>query len=86
MIVLYHRFFKKRFARLDAKTKERFLVRLKLFEKNRLHPQLNNHQLSGKYAEYRSINVTGDYRALYKEITEHVIEFQIIDTHGNLYS
>ena len=85
MIILYHRAFEKRFALLDVKTQEQFYKRLRLFWSDKFHPQLNNHQLAGKYSEYRSINITGDYRALYKEITDEVVEFKTIDTHSNLY-
>ena len=47
-------------------------------------PVLNNHALKGKYQGYRSINVTGTLRVLYKSEGETVI-FITIDAHSNLY-
>ncbi|KKW39679.1 MAG: hypothetical protein UY89_C0016G0007 [Parcubacteria group bacterium GW2011_GWA1_54_9] len=50
--------------------------------------RLNNHELHGKYANHRSINVTGDIRAVYRKIdiaTDDVL-FVDIGTHGELYS
>ena len=47
-------------------------------------PILNNHALKGKYLGYRSINITGDLRVLYKKEGNMMI-FTVIDTHSNLY-
>ena len=38
------------------------------------------------FTGYRSINITGDLRAVYKFINEEECIFVIIDTHSNLYS
>ena len=51
---------------------------------NEFHPILNNHALSGEYEGYRSINITGDLRVLYRREGEVVI-FVTIDSHSNLY-
>lgn len=51
---------------------------------NEFDPLLNNHALGGKYAGFRSINITGDLRVLYKKNGEFVI-FVKIDSHSNLY-
>ena len=85
MIFLFHRQFRKRYKKLHQKTKARFEERLKLFENDQFHPLLENHALRGVWKEYRSINVTGDIRAIYKAIDARKIEFVLIGTHHELY-
>jgi len=45
---------------------------------------LDNHSLQGTWLGHRSINVTGDFRAIFKETQDAAI-FVDIDTHHNLY-
>ena len=47
--------------------------------------ELNNHALHGEYLGYRSINITGDLRAVYEIQDEKAVKFLFIDTHSNLY-
>lgn len=59
-----------------------------LFLDNPNHPNLRNHALREKYAGYRSIDVTGDWRALFKirkSKLKTVITFHILGTHTQLY-
>lgn len=86
MLVLRHKNFDKSFKKLDKVIKNKFYERLQIFQEEPFAHVLHNHALKGKYEGYRSINITGDYRVVYREITEGVIEFQVIDTHSNLYS
>lgn len=65
--------------------KQKTIERLQLFSNEPFNPILNNHALSGKYRGRHSINVTGDYRALYKQIRSDIALFVDIDTHSNLY-
>ena len=85
MKIYFHKNFEKKIKKLDRKIKKQFFSRLILFEKNPFAPQLNNHSLKGKFAGYRSINITGDFRAIFKQLDRDSIEFSTIDTHGNLY-
>jgi len=63
--------------------------RIALFRLDPFHPLLHNHILTGEYKGYRSINITGDWRALYVEKKtiegEIVIEFRLLGTHSQLY-
>lgn len=86
MKIYFYSHFEKKFKKLDSAVRIKFLSRLKLFSRNPFHPQLRNHALKGSFTGYRSINVTGDYRAVYKQVAENAVEFQTIDTHSNLYS
>ncbi len=84
MRVDYHKQFRKQYQRSSRKIQAKFNERLRVFIDNPYAPELNNHALHGKYLEYRSINITGDLRAVY-EIQGEVIKFLFMDTHSNLY-
>lgn len=85
MIARFHRNFDKQFKKLRASKKQKTEERLLLFLQNPFHPVLNNHPLKGKYLDYRSINITGDIRAIYKLISENEVIFIAVDSHSNLY-
>lgn len=84
MVITYHKTFIKQSKILSPRTKEKLTQRLKLFSQEEYNPLLNNHSLAGKYLGYRSINITGDLRALYRKEADIVI-FTNIDSHSNLY-
>jgi addiction module RelE/StbE family toxin len=84
MIIIYHKDFTKGFKKLSPKIKEKFKDRLTLFEKDEFDPVLNNHSLKGKYLGYRSINVSGDIRAIFKRDFQSAL-FVAINKHSNLY-
>lgn len=85
MKVSFHKNLDKSYKKCSAKAQAQFKKRLKLFLENPYHPLLENHALHGEWREFRSINITGDYRALYQYLNDGVAEFFIIDTHSNLY-
>lgn len=85
MYVNYERKFKKQYLKADKKIKLEFDKRLKQFTKDPFSPQLNNHSLTGRYKGFRSINITGDWRAIFKEEKDNVI-FQLLGTHSQLYT
>ena len=69
-----------------AVIQEKFYERFKLFVKDQHNPLLANHILSGEWAGFRSINVTGDIRAVFEEVDKNQIEFIDIGSHSKLYS
>jgi len=85
MKVHFHRHFSRSYQKCSIKIQTRFKERLKLFLCEPYNPSLENHALRGEWQKFRSINITGDYRALYRYIDDHIVEFFIIDTHSNLY-
>lgn len=85
MIVRFHRDFDKQYKKLKVSEKKKTQERLLLFLQNPYHPVLNNHPLKGKYLDYRSINITGDLRAIYKLISDSEVIFIAVDSHSNLY-
>lgn len=89
MDIRYDRVFLKQFHKANRNIRSAFVDRLKLFQIDSFHPFLHNHALTGLYKGYRSINVTGDWRALYVESRsvsgEVIIEFKLFGTHSQLY-
>ena len=85
----YSKTFDKQLRKSPLKIKIAFRKRLKLFLENAFHPLLNNHPLSGKLSGYRSINITGDWRAIYSSVNnakgEITVVFEMIGTHSQLY-
>lgn len=86
MIIKLHKSFDKLYKKLNKKEKDKIKERLYLFIDNPFDPTLNNHPLRGKYTDYRSINITGDLRAIYKQISENECIFVAIGNHNNLYN
>ncbi|OGI70159.1 hypothetical protein A3A09_03580 [Candidatus Nomurabacteria bacterium RIFCSPLOWO2_01_FULL_42_20] len=86
MAITYSRIFKKMFRKKDVWVQEKFRERLSLFIKDINHPLLNNHPLDGVWFGCRSINITGDFRAVYEELGNDCFEFVAIGTHSELYS
>lgn len=79
-----HRFIKQ--LKKSPKSVQRaFGERLELFLTKANHPLLHNHSLKGEYAGYRSLNVTGDWRAIFQEINGSTTYFIMIGTHSQLY-
>ncbi len=85
MIAYTHRRFDKRYAKLPKKVQERFKDRRNIFLSNPFDPILENHPLTGEYAGCRSINVTGDYRAIFYHVSDSIVRFIKIGTHHELF-
>lgn len=62
-----------------------FNERVRIFVSDRYNPILNNHELKGKYQGCRSINVGGDWRAIFQELANGDIYFEFIGTHSQMY-
>ena len=76
--------FKKAANKLSLGQKAQLEERLALFLENPYNPLLRNHQLGAEFADFRSINISGDLRALYYiEGKDYVFTF--IGTHAQLY-
>ena len=84
MEIILHPSFSKDFGKLDDKIRAKFVERRDLFIENPYHLLLNNHALSGEWAGHRSINVTGDFRAIFRPY-ESLCVFVRIGTHPQLY-
>ncbi|HLD01631.1 MAG TPA: type II toxin-antitoxin system mRNA interferase toxin, RelE/StbE family [Patescibacteria group bacterium] len=80
--------FLKQQSKAPFEIKRAWIKRLALFNQNPFHSQLKNHALTGQFKGRRSINITGDWRAIYMEHkgrTGTVIVFELLGTHSQLY-
>lgn len=85
MKIELHRNFLKAYSRQSKKIQDKFKEKRDLFVKEMFHPLLNNHSLTGEYEGCRSINVTGDIRAIFYIKIDGDIVFIDIDSHSELY-
>ncbi len=78
--------FEKDLKRAPKQVQIAFRRRLALFFINQNDIVLNNHPLIGIYKGCRSINVTGDWRAIFREFEDgEIIYFDVLGTHSKLY-
>ena len=85
MIIETTKNFDKQYSKLNEKTKALFKNRITIFKDNPFDSRLRNHALKGRYLGYRSIDITGDVRALYTVKGNSIIIFGFIGSHGQLY-
>lgn len=89
MEILYGDKFQKQYNKAPKPVRVAFRKRISLFEKDVFHILLHNHQLTGKYSGHRSINITGDWRAVYRESIDTLgnaaYHFIVFGTHSQLY-
>lgn len=84
MTVAYSKAFMKQAKRLSPELRQRLQERIVAFGDNPLNPILRNHTLRGKFKDYRSIDISGDVRALYLQLGNDAI-FDAVGTHSQLY-
>ena len=77
--------FKKNYRKLAAPIRARADRTILLFCNNPFEPILNNHPLHGEYRDRRSLDVTGDFRIVYREIVPGIALLINIGTHHELY-
>ncbi len=85
MKLVFSKQFQKSYNKLSPKLKKQVAERLRLFAQSPWNTQLRNHKLTGEFRSYRSINISGDYRALYEEVGEDVALLMKLGTHSELY-
>lgn len=84
--IVFSKKFIKSYQKTPLKIRTSLKKRLAIFEKTPFSPVLNNHPLRGIYKNYRSINITGDWRAIYRpEKSGKKAIFKLIGTHSQLY-
>ena len=87
MQIEYSKKFIKEFKKCPANVKTNFKSRLEIFINDQYRSTLNNHPLIGELRNYRSININGNWRAIFEELDGgQIIYFVAISTHSQLYS
>ena len=84
MRVEYSRHFVKTFKKCSKKIQLAFRAKLVIFLSDQFTAKLNNHALTDKYFGYRSINISGDWRAVFEQNNDEVY-FVTLGTHSQLY-
>ncbi|MBU6231280.1 MAG: type II toxin-antitoxin system RelE/ParE family toxin [Patescibacteria group bacterium] len=84
MHVFLHSDAKKKLKKLSPRLREQFDERIALFLREPYHVILNNHSVERAYSGCRSINITGNYRAIYYKEKGSVL-IVAIGTHPELY-
>ncbi|OGH39088.1 MAG: hypothetical protein A3B44_03250 [Candidatus Levybacteria bacterium RIFCSPLOWO2_01_FULL_38_21] len=84
MKIRVHKKFIKGYNKLTTSQQKKFKERRNLFIGDEFNPILNNHALTGKYQGFRSINISGDLRAIFRRERDSVL-FVALDKHSNLY-
>ena len=87
-LIRYTALFNKQRKAAPLEIKIAFREMRELFLDSFNHPYLRNHALRERFSDYRSIDITDDWRALFKvkkSKTQTVITFHILGTHTQLY-
>jgi addiction module RelE/StbE family toxin len=85
MQFLYSSSFLKQYKKFPQKIHKQIKTRLDLLAEDEFSPLLNNHKLHGEYGDCRSVNITGDFRLVYKKVDKQQILLVEIGTHSKLY-
>lgn len=75
MKIKYTKNFEKSYRKKDLKIRYKFQEKLILFIENPFLSILNNHSLDWKYIWCRSINITWNFRAIFKKDSNWTYEF-----------
>lgn len=88
MIVKRNKSFIKNYEKLTRKLQDKTDIILIIFSRNPFLESLWNHTLSWKYEWCRSIDVTWDYRIIFRVLSDwkyELIELLKVWTHSQLY-
>ena len=89
MIIRFTDHFRRQYKKADVRIQKQLKQRLEIFTKNPNDHQLRNHPLQKEYEGKRSIAITSDWRAIYREAgkveDEVLVYFTALGTHNQLY-
>jgi len=85
MQITYSKKFSKQLKKSPKKIQKALLKRLELFIVDPDNPLLRNHALSGNFIGRCSINLSGDWRLVYRKESDGGITLLAIGTHSQLY-
>ena len=88
MKIQFKKTFNKNFEKLGRKLQMKTHEKIGLFQKDPFEETLSNHALIWEYKWFRSIDITGDYRAIFREYpngTYEFVDFIFVWTHSQLY-
>jgi addiction module RelE/StbE family toxin len=85
MHIYFHKHFEKMFQKCTPVVQKKFRERIAVFLDDPFSEELRNHALRGKYEGLRSINITGDIRAVYDPTDAEHVRFVAIGSHAQLH-
>lgn len=88
ILIKYTKTFDKQFKSAPFEIKLAFRETREMLIENPEATSIRDHPLKEKYSGYRSVNITDDYRAIYKERldgSQKIITFLLLGTHDQLY-
>lgn len=85
MKVIFQKSFIKMAQKLSPKVKQKMSERIELFADDSLNSQLRTQTLYTPYKGSYSIDITGDYRAIYQLVDDETALFTHFGTHSQLY-
>ena len=85
MKVVLHKKFEKAFGKLPTKVIKQAIDRLELFVEDPTSQVLRKHALNSPYKGSFSIDITGNYRAVFHLVEKDIALFTHIGTHSKLY-
>ena len=80
-----HREFERQYKRAPSAIRNRLWERLEMLADNPDNPLLRNHKLNPPWEGYHSINVTGDWRLVYKQLSGNLFYLRAVGTHHQLF-
>jgi len=88
IFVYYLRVDSNEYSKLNIKIQFKVDEVLTTFSKNHFDEKLNNHTFKWDFLWFRSINITWDYRIIFRELsnnTYEIVELVKVWTHSELY-
>ena len=79
------RVFDRQFKKLHEELREKLRERVHLLSIDEFSPLLKNHKVSPPFEGYRSINITGDWRLVYKKLGPDSYYLRAVSTHHQLF-
>ena len=80
-----HGEFKRQYKKLDRAIRGKLEERFRLLVTDAFNPLLNNHKLHHPWDGYSSINITGDWRLVYKKLGADAYYLRAVGTHHQLF-
>ena len=80
-----HRVFERQYKKLSNELQKKVGERLALLIVDERNPLLNDHKLNPPFEGYRSINISGDYRLVYKKLAPDGCFLRAVGTHHQLF-
>ena len=73
--------FLKKISRLAKRVSDDAEQKATLFKEDAFHPRLHTHKLHGKYKNYWSFTIVGQYRIMFTFNNKNFIDFVDVGTH-----